>query len=113
MCTGFSYDARRRATQAAWVAQVLPVVRDIRRLGSAALDLCGVACGRLDAYAEQGLAAWDGAAGGLVAAEAGAVVGGLRGDPAGPALFAAATPALWPAFHDLLVSVGADLDPLA
>ena len=95
------------------MAEVLPVVRDIRRLGSAALDLCSVASGRLDAYAEQGLAPWDGAAGGLVASEAGALVGGLSGRPAGPALFVASTPALWPALQDLLASVRADDDPVA
>ena len=111
--TGFSYDARRRRTQARWVAEVLPLVRDIRRFGSAAVDLCAVASGRLDAFAEQGLAPWDGAAGGLVASEAGAIVGGLHGRPAGPALYVAAAPALWPALQDLLVSVHADHDPLA
>ena len=52
---------------------MLPLVRDIRRQGAAALDLCSVACGRLDAYYERGLAPWDLAAGGLIAAEAGAV----------------------------------------
>ena len=56
------------------LVEVLPRVRDIRRQGAAALDLCSVACGRLDAYYERGLAPWDLAAGGLVATEAGAVV---------------------------------------
>ncbi len=113
LCTGFSYDPRRRTTQARWVAEVIPVVRDIRRFGSAALDLSRVACGRVDAFVEQGLAPWDGAAGGLIAAEAGAVVSGLRGLPAGAPLFVASAPALWPALHDLLVKVRADDDPLA
>ncbi len=112
LATGFGYDARRRVVQAAWVARVLPVVRDIRRLGSAALDLCRVASGRVDAFAEQGLAAWDGAAGGLIAAEAGATVGGLRGQIAGPRLFVAAAPGIWTSLHELLVSVDADVDPL-
>jgi len=53
---------------------MLPVVRDVRRIGSAALDLCMVAAGRLDAYYEHGLQAWDSAAGTLIAAEAGARV---------------------------------------
>jgi myo-inositol-1(or 4)-monophosphatase len=72
--TGFGYSQRRRATQAALLAQLLPVVRDVRRIGSAALDLCMVAAGRLDAYYEHGLQAWDRAAGALIAAEAGARV---------------------------------------
>lgn len=72
--TGFSYDADVRAEQGAVVAGLLPRVRDIRRCGSAALDLCMVATGRLDAYYERGLKPWDHAAGALVAAEAGAVV---------------------------------------
>ncbi|MDQ3886886.1 MAG: inositol monophosphatase [Actinomycetota bacterium] len=72
--TGFSYRAERRARQAALVAALLPRVRDIRRAGSAALDLCAVASGWLDGYVEHGLQRWDWAAGGLIAAEAGAVV---------------------------------------
>ncbi|MBW0012088.1 inositol monophosphatase family protein [Mycobacterium sp.] len=72
--TGFGYSPRRRATQAALLAQLLPVVRDVRRIGSAALDLCMVAAGRLDAYYEHGLQLWDCAAGALIAAEAGARV---------------------------------------
>jgi myo-inositol-1(or 4)-monophosphatase len=72
--TGFGYSKRRRTTQAALLAQMLPVVRDVRRIGSAALDLCMVAAGRLDAYYEHGLQAWDCAAGALIAAEAGARV---------------------------------------
>jgi myo-inositol-1(or 4)-monophosphatase len=111
--TGFAYDSRRRAAQARWVAQVLPQVRDIRRYGSAAVDLCAIACGRLDAYAEQGLAPWDRAAGVLIASEAGARVSGLRGEPAGHRMTFAAPPALWPLVHDLLMSLDADFDPLA
>src|SRR5207237_5965933 len=71
---GFAYQAGRRALQAAVLTTVLPAVRDVRRAGAAALDLCWVACGRLDAFYEQGLAPWDRAAGALVAAEAGAWV---------------------------------------
>ncbi len=72
--TGFSYSPHRRAAQAALLARLLPEVRDVRRLGSAALDLCMVASGRLDAQYEHGLHEWDWAAGALIAAEAGAVV---------------------------------------
>ena len=62
---------------------MLPRVRDLRRLGAGALDLCAVAAGRVDAYFEQGLSPWDLSAGGLVATEAGATLSGLAGDPAG------------------------------
>jgi myo-inositol-1(or 4)-monophosphatase len=84
--TGFGYAAQRRAAQARVLASVLPRVRDIRRLGSAAIDLCLVAEGALDLYYERGLNPWDLAAGALVAAEAGAVVTGLRGRRAGGAM---------------------------
>lgn len=80
--TGFGYTTRRRTEQAAVVAEVLPQVRDIRRLGSAAIDLCLVADGTLDAYYERGLNPWDMAAGALVVGEAGGAVRGLRGQPA-------------------------------
>ena len=61
--TGFGYDPERRRRQAAVVERVLPLVRDIRRVGAAAIDLCSVACGRVDAYWERGLGPWDRAAG--------------------------------------------------
>ena len=70
--TGFSYAADHRVRQAEVLAKMLPVVRDVRRLGSAALDLCMVAAGALDAYYEDGVHVWDWAAGALIAAEAGA-----------------------------------------
>ena len=69
--TGFSYLPERRRQQAALVAEVIGAVRDVRRLGSAALDLCFVAAGRYDAYFETGLNSWDAAAGELIAREAG------------------------------------------
>ncbi|MGS2805277.1 inositol monophosphatase family protein [Nocardia sp. MW-W600-9] len=72
--TGFAYGRQRRARQARFLTEVLPEIRDIRRLGAAAMDLCHVAAGELDAYYEHGLNAWDWAAGALIAAEAGAVV---------------------------------------
>ncbi|MGI8800268.1 MAG: inositol monophosphatase family protein [Pseudonocardia sp.] len=74
VATGFSYTAERRQRQAGLVARLLPRVRDVRRAGSAALDLCAVAAGWVDGYVEHGLSWWDWAAGGLIAAEAGAVV---------------------------------------
>ncbi|MFF0487944.1 inositol monophosphatase family protein [Nocardia sp. NPDC004068] len=72
LATGFGYGAARRARQGELVARVLPRVRDIRRIGSAALDLCMVAAGLVDAHYEHGLNTWDWAAGALIAAEAGA-----------------------------------------
>ena len=77
VATGFGYAAARRAWQAAVLADLLPDIRDIRRMGSAALDLCRVAEGSVDAYYERGLHPWDLAAGWLVVTEAGGVVGGL------------------------------------
>ena len=84
VATGFGYDAARRAHQGAVLAGLITRVRDIRRFGAAALDLCMAAEGTVDAYFEKGLNPWDYAAGGLVAAEAGLRVSGLDGAPAGP-----------------------------
>ena len=89
--TGFGYAAERRIAQAKVVSQLLPRVRDIRRAGAAALDLCMVACGRLDGYYERGLNAWDWSAGSLIASEAGASVLPLAGEPFG---LVAASPAI-------------------
>jgi myo-inositol-1(or 4)-monophosphatase len=110
--TGFGYDSRRRAAQALALPVLLPAVRDIRRLGAGSLDLCSVAAGRLDGYFEQGLSPWDLSAGGLIAAEAGATVGGLHGTTAGYDLVVAAGPALFAPLVALLESLDADADPL-
>jgi myo-inositol-1(or 4)-monophosphatase len=106
VATGFGYRAERRARQATVVAAVLPHVRDIRRFGAASLDLCDVACGRLDGYYEQGLQPWDLAAGSLVVTEAGGMVSGLRGEPARERLTVAAAPGV----HAALVALLTDLD---
>jgi myo-inositol-1(or 4)-monophosphatase len=90
VATGFGYLAARREVQGEVVAALLPQVRDIRRGGSASVDLCSVAAGRVDAYYERGLNYWDYAAGALIAAEAGAVVAGLSGPPSGSMTIAAA-----------------------
>ncbi|MUL67195.1 inositol monophosphatase [Mycobacterium sp. CBMA 234] len=74
VATGFAYARDRRRRQAAAVAELLAEVRDIRRIGSCALDLCMVAAGQLDAYFESGVHVWDWAAAALIAEEAGAVV---------------------------------------
>lgn len=111
IATGFGYDAARRAYQATVLTRVLPLVRDIRRLGAAALDLCAAAEGWVDAFFEKGLNPWDHAAGGLVATEAGLLVTGLRGQPPGPAMVVAGPPALHRQLHDLLVEMQADGGP--
>ena len=72
--TGFSYAAEARAVEAAELHHVLPAARDIRCFGSAALHLCWVACGRLDAFYQRNLKEWDVAAGAFIASEAGARV---------------------------------------
>jgi myo-inositol-1(or 4)-monophosphatase len=103
--TGFSYRSERRARQAAMVAGMLPKIRDLRRAGSAALDLCSVASGWLDGFAEHGLQRWDWAAGSLIAAEAGAVV---RLPQCGSDFLLAATPGIVDALADLVAQCGAD-----
>jgi myo-inositol-1(or 4)-monophosphatase len=95
VATGFAYDAGRRREQAAVVGGLIDRVRDIRRLGSAAIDLCYVAAGRYDAYFETGLNAWDAAAGELIAREAGCRAGDHRGGPAVPRELLVATPAIF------------------
>ena len=111
--TGFAYRSDVRVHQASELARLVPVVRDVRRLGSAALDLCFVACGRLDAYVERGLKPWDLAAGGLIASEAGATVSGLAGAAPGELLVAAAPSAFFPAFEQVLTTAGYADWPLA
>ncbi|HEX5365045.1 MAG TPA: inositol monophosphatase family protein [Acidimicrobiales bacterium] len=105
--TGFGYAPERRAAQGAVVGRLLPLVADVRRSGAAALDLCSVACGRLDAYYEHGLAWWDLAAGALVASEAGATVLPLgSGSLQGGAVVAGA-PAVVAPLRDLLSALSA------
>ena len=102
VATGFSYQADRRRRQAATVAHLIGSVRDIRRLGSAALDLCYVAAGRYDAYYESGLNSWDAAAGELIATEAGCRSGDFRGGPPVPAELLVTTPGIFDAMVALL-----------
>ncbi|MER5949950.1 inositol monophosphatase family protein [Streptomyces sp. NPDC001904] len=105
--TGFGYLAQRRAHQAEVVRELVPRVRDIRRGGSAAIDLCDVALGRLDAYYERGLNPWDFAAGDLIAREAGARTGGRPGDALSSELTIAAPPGLFEALQNRLEELGA------
>lgn len=105
--TGFSYDPQRRERQAKVLVEVLPRVRDIRRMGAAAVDLCSVACGRLDAFYERGLGPWDLAAGGLIAQEAGAAVGDLWGGPPSGNFVLAAARGVFEPLRTLLDAAGA------
>ena len=112
--TGFAYDVVRRTRQAAFTAALLPRVRDVRRSGSAALDLCAVGAGWLDGYVEHGCNWWDWAAAALVASEAGAVVrtpgadGCGHDDGLGRDATLAAAPGIAAGLTDLARECGAD-----
>ncbi len=108
--TGFGYRAERRRTQARVLADLLPRVRDVRRIGAASLDVCGVAAGRVDAYYERGLHVWDYAAALLVATESGVAVRGPRGGPPSGELLVAARPPLVDVLGAELDRLGADRD---
>ncbi|GAA1055478.1 inositol monophosphatase [Agromyces luteolus] len=107
VATGFGYAAERRASQAKVLVDVLPRIRDIRRIGSAALDLGAVAAGRLDAFYEFGLNPWDHAAGALIVREAGGRVGGLGGVAESDRMLVAAAPSLFDDLAALLEEAGA------
>jgi myo-inositol-1(or 4)-monophosphatase len=103
--TGFAYQRERRRQQGEIVARLLPDVRDLRRIGSCALDLCMVAAGRLDAYYEDGVHLWDWAAAGLIAAEAGAIVR-PPASAEGAGLMVAAAPGISAEFDEALRRCG-------
>ncbi|WP_433575635.1 inositol monophosphatase family protein [Nocardia brasiliensis] len=109
VATGFAYGKHRRTRQAQLIGEVLPQVRDIRRLGAAALDLCHVAAGRVDAYFEHGLNAWDWGAGALIAAEAGArlTLPPATATSAAGDLVLAAAPGIADELAELLERIGA------
>lgn len=107
IATGFNYVADVRTHQADIARQLIPQLRDIRRGGSAAVDLCDVAAGRLDGYYERGLHPWDLAAGDLIAREAGARTGGRPGLPADGDLAVAASPGVFELLQPLLDELGA------
>jgi myo-inositol-1(or 4)-monophosphatase len=108
--TGFGYQAARRKVQGEVVAALLPRIRDIRRIGVASVDLCAIAAGRLDGFYERGLNYWDWAAGALVAAESGAVVGGLNGAPVSSSMTVAAGPGLFGPLADALAALDPERD---
>lgn len=94
VCTGFSYSAESRVRQSRRIPQMIDKVRDLRRFGAAAIDLCFVAAGRLDAYFEENLHMWDLVAGQVIATEAGAIVTDFSGAAVRPEEVMASTPAL-------------------
>ena len=102
--TGFGYAPEHRRVQAETLVRLVTEVRDVRRIGSCALDLCMVAAGRLDAYYEDGVHLWDWAAGALIAAEAGAW---LRLPEPGDAFIAASAPGIADQFDAALLRAGA------
>jgi len=110
IATGFGYEPGRRQVQGEVLSAVLPRVRDIRRNGACAVDLCSLAAGNVDGYFERGVQYWDIAAGSLIAREAGALVGGLGGRPAGPSMTIGAGPGLFAELHDLLAGLDAERD---
>jgi myo-inositol-1(or 4)-monophosphatase len=110
VATGFGYERGRRQAQGQVLSAILPRVRDIRRNGACAVDLCSLAAGNVDGYYERGVQYWDIAAGSLIAREAGAVVGGLAGRPAGPSMTIGAGPGLFAELHDLLLGLDAERD---
>jgi myo-inositol-1(or 4)-monophosphatase len=103
VATGFSYDAGARARQAAVLQRVLPRVRDVRRAGSAALDLAWTACGRCDAYYERGVQPWDVAAGALICTRAGLELRDLAADGEDAYGLLAAPPALAEPLYELVL----------
>jgi myo-inositol-1(or 4)-monophosphatase len=107
IATGFAYAGSTRAFQGDVVARLLPRVRDIRRQGTASLDLCFVADGRYDAYFERTLSPWDHAAGALIAREAGARVTGMRGAAPSRDLIIAAEASVAERLEALLDELGA------
>jgi myo-inositol-1(or 4)-monophosphatase len=101
IATGFAYGVEERRRQAPVVGRVLGAARDVRRGGSAALDLCYVACGRVDGYYETGVNRWDWLGGSLVAREAGAVFAVRERDGRSPLVLAAA-PTIFHSLEDVV-----------
>ena len=105
--TGYHYTQEVRGNQARVAGHLIPLVRDLRRTGGAAIDLASVAAGRLDAFFEQGLNPWDQAAGGLLVTEAGGSITGLAGAAPGFRMVIAGAPQVVQELDDLLQRLGA------
>jgi len=108
VCTGFSYSAGARTIQAQRVSRMIHDIRDIRRFGAASIDLCFVACGRLDAYFEENLFPWDIAAGELIAREAGCLSGDFSGGPVRPAELLVSPPGIFRPLSALITAASSD-----
>lgn len=104
VATGFSYTPSQRTVQSRRVTEFIHQIRDVRRMGAAAVDICFVACGRLDAYFEENLHSWDVLAAELIAREAGARTGDFGGGPLRPAEVLVSAPGVFDALSRLLVS---------
>lgn len=102
VATGFSYQPALRTEQATTIARLIAEIRDVRRSGSAAVDLCWAAAGRVDAYFEAHLNSWDAAAGELIARESGCITTDFDGGPADPSNIVAASPGIHTALIDLI-----------
>lgn len=111
--TGFAYDSAMRGVQGELIAKLLPGVRDIRRAGTASLDLCFVACGRLNAYFERTLSPWDHAAGAIIARAAGARVSGRNGEAPSRDFILAAEPSVATALENRLNELDTRMGDLA
>lgn len=102
VATGFGFSPEHRGLQGEVVARLLPRIRDIRRMGAASVDLCSLACGRVDGYFERGLNRWDVAAGGLIATEAGAILGSIEGGPPEPRSMVGGAPGVFEELRSLV-----------
>ncbi len=102
VCTGFSYSPEQRSIQSKRVSTFIHKVRDIRRLGAASVDICFVACGRVDAYFEENLHSWDIAAAELIAIEAGARSGDFSGGTSSPAEIMVTCPGIFDGLSNLI-----------
>ena len=107
VCTGFSYSADQRTIQAQRVSRFIHQIRDIRRAGAAAIDLCFVACDRIDAYFEENLHQWDISAGILIAHEAGCRSGDFSGHTPRPAEILTTAPAIFDQLSQLIMAASA------
>ena len=108
VATGFGYQPQQRAAQARTLGSLLPRIRDLRRTGSAVVDFCWLARGRVDACYEEGLNHWDMAAGALIAQEAGVVVRSLNGNDFGHGVMVAAKPGIADALQRALIEAGGE-----
>lgn len=104
VATGFSYTPAQRTVQSRRITEFIHRIRDVRRMGAAAVDICFVACGRLDAYFEENLHSWDVLAAELIAREAGARSGDFSGAPLRPAEVLVAGPGIFDSLSDLLAT---------